>query len=242
MRPAAAVGVDRGLTALVGAGGLERTLFALAAGVDRPVVTATVPVPAFDDRVATVVESDSPLPALRAAGDADWPLALVVGRTDDGSRSRGLPPETVTAVAAGDVAHAVLVVADPCHDSLLAVPDDGDPAIPAVADTVVPVASARAVGAPLDADRVHRPERVADLTGRPVGAPLTAADVATVLTRREGCFCGVPPVADVVPLLTGVDAGRRAAARDVARAALESPLAERVVCLSPDGSVAGVVD
>jgi probable selenium-dependent hydroxylase accessory protein YqeC len=239
MRPAAALGADRGLTALVGAGGLERTLFALAADVDRALVTATAPLSDLDDRVATVVASDSPLPALRAAGSDDWPLGVVAGRSGDDYR--GLPPETVTAVAAEGVADAVVVAADDDRGHLLTAPDDGDPSIPAVADTVVPVASARAVGAPLDGERVRRPERVAGLTGRAVGAPLTAGDVATVLTHREGCFCGVPPAADVVPLLTAVEGGDAAAARDVARAAADAPHVERVVLLSPDRSVVDVV-
>ncbi|MXR22526.1 selenium cofactor biosynthesis protein YqeC, partial [Halobacterium bonnevillei] len=76
---------------------------------------------------------------------------------------------------------------------------------PDCADVVVPIASVRAVGEPLTEAVAHRPERVAELTGRSVGEEIRPADVATVLAHPEGGRKDVPPDASVVPLVNMAD-------------------------------------
>jgi probable selenium-dependent hydroxylase accessory protein YqeC len=70
---------------------------------------------------------------------------------------------------------------------------------------VVPVVGADVFGEPLDADHVHRPERVSALTGAPLGTSITAEIVARVLAHPAGGLKGVPAGARVVALINKVE-------------------------------------
>jgi probable selenium-dependent hydroxylase accessory protein YqeC len=230
-----------GLVCVVGAGGKKTTLYTLAGRLDRAVVTATTRIPAFPEHVARLVETDDPVAALRAAdpGDpADWPLGLAPEWADD-VRYEGYDAETVADIAraaADRGADATLVKADGARSRWLKAPADHEPVIPAVADTVVPIASARVVGEPLDEEHVHRPERVAAVTGRAAGAGLTTDDVATVLASPDGGLRNVPDDATVVALVNMVDDDAlRATAEEIAAGVLaRTDRVDRVVTARMD--------
>jgi probable selenium-dependent hydroxylase accessory protein YqeC len=229
-----------GTTCLVGAGGKKTTLYALADRLDRAVLTATVRIPIFDREVAGVRVTSDPVAALGevdAAGDVDpaaepdadpFPLGLVPERERD-DRYRGYDPAVVDELAA---AHdgPVLVKADGARTRLLKAPDDREPQVPAGADRVIPVASVGAVGEPLTAETVHRPERVAAITDRDVGDEITPELVGRVLADPRGGLKDVPPDATAIPLINAVDDDAdEATARDVARAVHEHADVPRVV-------------
>lgn len=216
-----------GVVAVVGAGGKKSTLYALAAELDRSVLTSTVRIPPFEGHVSRLVVTDSPLDALES--NDRWPLGLVPGRDGDRDRYLGYDTETVDRIAAATDA-PVLVKADGARRRLFKAPADDEPQIPTAANVVVPVASVRAVGEPLDESTVHRPERVATLTGRAVGEPIETGDLVTVLTHTNGGLKGVPADARVTPLLNMVDdADLESVARKVASGLLGHPQIERVV-------------
>ncbi|MEF8757935.1 MAG: selenium cofactor biosynthesis protein YqeC [Halobacteriales archaeon] len=221
----------RGLVAVVGAGGKKTTLYALAERFDRALVTATVRIPIFDAHVSHVAVTDDPATAVEDAERDDWPLGVVPerdrknryrgyetlvvdGLADDvlgGSRSTGRG----SADAVGDPVDSIL--ADGARNRRLKAPDEREPRIPATADTVLPIASARVVGKPLTDDRVHRVDRVASITDRAEGDRIEAADVAAVLASTEGGLKDVPADATVVPVVNMVDTPELAAvAREVA--------------------------
>jgi probable selenium-dependent hydroxylase accessory protein YqeC len=212
-----------GTTCLVGAGGKKTTLYVLADRLDRAVLTATVRIPIFDREVAAVRVTDDPVGALEAAGiktkseaDDAFPLGLVPERERD-DRYRGYDPAIVDDLAA---AHdgPVLVKADGARTRLLKAPDEREPQIPAGADRVIPVASVGAVGEPLTAEVVHRPERVAAITDAEVGDEITPELVGRVLADELGGLKDVPPDATAIPLINAVDdAADEAIARSVAR-------------------------
>jgi len=81
---------------------------------------------------------------------------------------------------------------------------------------VVPVASVGAVGAPLTAETVHRPERVAAITDATVGDEITPELVGRVLAHERGGLKKVPDGATAIPLVNAVDdaADETAAAGD----------------------------
>jgi probable selenium-dependent hydroxylase accessory protein YqeC len=204
------------MLAVVGAGGKKTTLYALADALDRAVVTSTVRIPPFEDRVERLVVTDEPVSAL--AGDI-WPLGIVAA--DEGDRFRGVEPERVDALAA---AHhgPVLVKADGARTRLLKAPDGHEPRIPSEADVVVPIASARVVGSPLTREHVHRPERVASVIGLDLGNEIAAADVATVLASERGGLKDVPGDARVLPTVNMADDGRLVeVAREIADGVLD---------------------
>jgi len=218
-----------GAVAVVGAGGKKSTLYALAAELERVVLTSTVRIPPFDGHVDRLVCTDDPVAAVESAGDGAWPLGLVPGRDGDRDRYLGYDTATVDRLAAATDA-PVLVKGDGARARWLKAPADDEPQVPADASVVVPVASVRSVGEPLSAERVHRPERVAAVTGRESGAEIRPGDVATLLTHEDGGLKRVPDDARVVVLLNMVDdAELEAAAREVADEVLAHPRVDRVV-------------
>jgi probable selenium-dependent hydroxylase accessory protein YqeC len=227
----------------VGAGGKKSTLFALADRLDRPVVTASVRIPIFDDRAAAVRATDDPVAAIADAGEGDWPLGLVAAR-ERADRYLGYDAETVAEIA--DAAPgATLVKADGARLREFKAPGDREPQIPANADVVVPVASAHVVGEPLTEELVHRPEKVAAVTGREVGSEVRPADVAAVLASPAGGLKGVPSGATAVPVVNKVDdEADAAAARAVAREVLRRADVPRVLLtrLIADDPVVEVVE
>ena len=213
---------------VVGAGGKKSTLYALADRLDRAVVTATVRIPIFDDRVAAVRVTRDPVAAVDEATADDWPLGVVPER-DRSDRYLGYDVETVAEVA--DAAPgATLVKADGARLREFKAPGDREPQLPPTADVVVPIASAHVVGEPLSADLVHRPERVAAITGRALGDEIRPADVAAVLASDAGGLKGVPDGATAVPVVNKVDdEADAAAARAVAEGVLDRADVPRVL-------------
>lgn len=210
----AALGIEDGLTCLVGAGGKKTTLYALANRLDEAVVTATVRIPIFDRSVESVFVTSEPRATIRDHA-GPWPIGVVPER--EGDRYTGYDPEIVDDLAA---AHdgPVLVKADGARTREFKAPGDHEPRIPGGVDVVVPVASVDVVGEPLTEERVHRPHRVATLTGLDPGDPVTPATVATVLAHPDGGCKDVPAGATIVPLLNKVDDGDDAAiGRQIAR-------------------------
>jgi probable selenium-dependent hydroxylase accessory protein YqeC len=227
----------------VGAGGKKSTLFALADRLDRPVVTASVRIPIFDDRVAAVRVTEDPVGAIEDADAGDWPLGLVPER-DRSDRYLGYDADVVAEIA--DAAPgATLVKADGARLREFKAPGDREPQVPSNADVVVPIASAHAVGEPLTEELVHRPAEVAAITGREVGDEIQPADVATVLASPAGGLKSVPGGATAIPVVNKVDDEADAdAARAVAREIRHRANVPRVVLtrLIADDPVAEVVE
>ncbi|MFC6754486.1 selenium cofactor biosynthesis protein YqeC [Halorubrum tibetense] len=234
-----------GTTCLVGAGGKKTTLYALANRLERSVVTATVRIPIFDRQVAAVRTTTDPVVALDT--DPPFPLGLVPERERE-DRYLGYDPETVDALGS---AHdgPVLVKADGARTRLLKAPNDREPQVPATADTVVPVASAHAIGEPLTEAVVHRPERVAAITGAAVGDEITPEIVGRVLAHERGGMKRVPGDATAIPLVNMVDdeadeAVARRIAAVVRKEALDRPIDVPRIVLARmrDATVVDVVD
>ena len=105
-----------------------------------------------------------------------------------------------------------------------------EPVIPAETTLVLVLVGADVLGGPLDAEHVHRPERVSALTGAPLGAPVTPAIVAGVLAHAEGGRKGVPAGARLVVLINKMDAlADPAPARETAERLLREPAIEAVL-------------
>ncbi|MFB6184702.1 MAG: selenium cofactor biosynthesis protein YqeC [Haloarculaceae archaeon] len=228
-----------GTVAVVGAGGKKTTMYALADRIDRSVVTATVRIPIFDDHVADVAVTDDPVAAVEEAtveGAATWPLGVVPERERE-DRYLGYDPAVVDDLAAADLADAILVKADGARMRQFKAPGDREPRIPADVDTVIPIASARVVGEPLDDDHVHRPERVAAVADVELDEELRPEHVAAVLASADGGLRDVPAGATVVPLVNMVDdADLATVGREIATGILD-----RVADADRDVSVPRVV-
>jgi probable selenium-dependent hydroxylase accessory protein YqeC len=222
-----ALNAREGLVCFVGAGGKKTTMYTLGARLDQAVLTATVRIPIFDPHVEQVFVTDDPVVALSTV-DA-WPVGVVPCR-DGENRYQGYDPTTVDPIAEDSRARTVLLKADGARTRWLKAPNEHEPQLPESAATVVPIASVRVVGKPLSTDHVHRPERVAELTGRAIGDTLTAEDVATVLGSELGGLKNIPSDAVAIPLVNMVDnASLEADGREIAREILDRADVPRVV-------------
>lgn len=230
-----------GVTAVVGAGGKKSTLYALAGELDRAVLTATVRIPPFEDRVERLELTENPVRAV--SNNERWPLGVVAGRDGDRDRYLGYDTRAIDDLAAATDA-PILVKADGARTRWFKAPAADEPQLPAASDLVVPIASARAVGERIDGEHVHRPERVASLLGRSVGSRIEPSDLVTVLRDERGGMKDVPAEARVVPLINMVDGERlESVAEEVAAGLLADERIERVVLGRMDrGKVVDVVE
>ncbi|MDY6819924.1 MAG: selenium cofactor biosynthesis protein YqeC [Halobacteriales archaeon] len=216
-----------GIVCVVGAGGKKTTMYTLADRLDRAVVTATVRIPIFDEYVARVAVTDDPVETVRTT--EAWPIGVVPERERE-DRYLGYDPSVIDELAGLDEPDAVLVKADGARMRRLKAPDDREPQLPISADTVIPIASAHVVGQPLHDDRVHRVDRVAEITGLSPGETITAADVAAVLASDRGGRKDIPEDATVIPLVNMIDdATLETVGRDIAEAIHARTTVPRVV-------------
>lgn len=124
-----------------------------------------------------------------------------------GQRSKlvGVPASWVDEIIRRLPSLLVLVEADGAARRPLKAPADHEPVIPSATSLVLAVAGLDALGQPLDAQHVHRPERVARLTGLQPGQPITPGAVALSVWHPEGCGRGRPPAARFLPVVNKVD-------------------------------------
>ena len=128
---------------------------------------------------------------------------------------------------------AVVIEADGSRRLPFKAPAAHEPVIPTSTTIVVPVVGLDVVGRPLTAEHVHRPERVAALTGAEIGDPVTPAMIATVLAHPDGGSKAIPASARLVPFLNKAEdeatPGRSAGDRPAAPCAVGVPRVDSVL-------------
>lgn len=215
---------ERELVAFVGAGGKQTAMSALAeAAGDRRVgytTTTHMRPPAFPLVLAREPELRERL------ADSPTPVAFAAERIENPSRAaskvRGYDPAVPDALFESGAFDWLLVKADGARRREFKAPAEHEPPVPSRATTVVVVASAAVLGEPLDESLVHRPERVAALSGLDLGDELTPTAVAAVLADAGGGLKNVPSRSDVVVVLNKADTpDRREGARGVVRSVLD---------------------
>jgi molybdenum cofactor cytidylyltransferase len=212
VRLADALGV-RGddVVALVGGGGKTTAMFRLAREIVEKggyaITTTTTHIFA-----AQIALAPSHVPAAEATREriaaalAAQRHVLVVGDTDAGSgRAGGVSGELFRRLRDWFPDACLLNEADGSRMRPFKAPAEHEPVIPPETTLVVPVVGADVLGQPLDADHVHRPERISALTGAPLGTSITPEIVAGVLAHPAGGLKGVPSGARVVALINKVE-------------------------------------
>jgi molybdenum cofactor cytidylyltransferase len=217
------------VVALVGGGGKTSVMFRLARELTahglRVVTTTTTRI--FVTQMAAapfhlIAQDEDALLAYLPRALQQHGHVLIVGGIDVAqNKAYGIEPTLVERIVALPSVDAVIIEADGARMKPFKAPAQHEPVIPSCTTLVVPMAGIEAVGRPLDAASVHRPERIAALTGAALGDPITPEMVATVLAHPEGGRRGVPPGAGVVPLLNKVETRELATARQVARLLLQ---------------------
>lgn len=197
---------------LIGGGGKTTLMFKLAAAWaargERTICATTtkiwVPKPdqCHDLRVGEFSEILAGLCARPA------PLVTVAGRIENGKCLGFSAEETFSLKTA---CQRLIVEADGSAGRPVKGHAAHEPQIAAGVACVVAVVGGWCVGAPLDAEHVHRPERFSAITGRPMGELVTAADVAGVILGDNGWLGSVPANAAFHVVVNGDDNGLLAA-------------------------------
>jgi len=217
---------DRELVSFVGAGGKKTSMGSLtdqATGIYRVGYTTTTHMPP-PEAYPIVIEGTAEIEAgIEAAVTPSKPIAFAQERVTNPQRVdakvKGFDPETIDSIYDSGRLDWILVKADGARMREFKAPGEGEPAIPSASTVVVPVASAKIIEAELTAETVHRPERVAEITGTEMGATLTPERVGQVIAADTGGLKHVPSDARVVPIINKAD---EEAERRAARQALES--------------------
>ncbi len=134
-------------------------------------------------------------------------VILLTGRIEESGRTAGLDENLMRRVLELADSHRVplLIEADGSRQLPVKAPAAHEPVIPEWVDSVLVVAGLSALGQPLTADWVHRPERFAGLSGLAMGENLTPEALAKVLSHPLGGLKGIPDRARRVLLLNQAD-------------------------------------
>ena len=243
MRLADALGVARDeVVAFVGGGGKTTAMFRLAGEMvetgEHAITTTTTHIFAAQIALAPahVAAAEATQASVSAALSAHGHV-LVIGATDAGSgRAGGVAPDLFRSLRAWCPGVCLLNEADGSRMRPFKAPAAHEPVIPAETTLVVPVVGADVFGKTLDDVNVHRPELVSELSGAPLGAPITPEIVARVLAHPDGGRKGVPAGARVVVLINKVERlPDRAPARETAERLLREPAIHSVVLAAVRG-------
>ncbi len=214
--------------ALVGAGGKTTALFRLARAFEGPViVTASTHLGEWQTALADqhiIVQSEE--------GIANWNeraqgVILFTGPLGDDRRFSGLDNRSLEAVRklADRLDCPLLVEADGARQKPLKAPAEHEPAIPGWVRQVVVCVGLSSLGKPLDAEWVHRPERLIDLVkpGKPkanqTAQTITEETLIKLLLHPQGGLKNIPEGARKIALLNQADdlrlilSGRRIAGK-----------------------------
>lgn len=199
------------IAAIVGAGGKTTTMFALAKALAerglRVVTTKSTnihrPSLARSPKLVVVPPERwrSELPPVLA----EHPVVTVVTAAPTPRRYDGIPPDLAPDLLRASGADVLIVEADGARRRLLKAPAVHEPAMPAGATLVIPVACLAAVGRPLAERHVHRPELAAEILGVDLQTPLTIDHVLKLLLDCRAGGKAAPPTARIWPGLTAAD-------------------------------------
>lgn len=238
------LGARSGVVCLVGAGGKKSTMYRIAAAhTGRVALTSTVHTPPFRKRLAaeSLTAPDAEIESL-VAGSGRRVVAYASPSSKRG-RLAGVDPGRLLRIHESCGFDLTLVKADGARLRWIKAPGEHEPVLPVRFDTLIPLVSVRAVGAPLDEVVAHRPERIARLVGASLGEAITAVHVARLLAHSDGGMKYAERAARVVPVINMVDSDEhRNAARRIAEQLLREPGTPRRVVLARMVAECPVVD
>lgn len=207
----------RRVVAFTGAGGKSTAIGRLASELSEEghvILTSTTK---LEHRQSSLAESHltarepNDLDALGPLLD-EHPSVLVTGEAAVGEpKWAGVDAPTLDALHtfSQEMGCVLLIEADGARGRSLKAPADHEPVVPHYADLVVPVVGLDVIGAPLDEEWVHRPERASSLLGLIEGEAIKPEHVSALLCDPSGGLKGVPEGAEVRVLLNKAETAER---------------------------------
>ena len=226
------------LISLVGGGGKSALLFGLARTASgRIILTTTTRIfAAQTSRAQQSCAYGSPEceAALRAGVDG----LLVIGEIE-GDKAKGVEVEVPGRLLALSGVDWVAVEADGSRMRPAKAPASHEPVMPQETTLLVALAGIDALEGPIE-ETCHRPERVAELIGRPVSASMDPESLARLLSHERGGLKDLPKDARAAIFVNKVESESQwASARALAAEALRSPHVDRVVLGAVEWAGAG---
>ncbi len=197
------------LVTIVGAGGKTTTMYTLASELaqrGKRVITTTTtqiffPKPGETDALIFATET----PILLKKIDAAWQQykrITVTGVPIREDKLGGLQPEQTYELLIKSGTDAVIVEADGARHLMIKAPAEHEPVVPLQTNVALLLMSAAAINRPLSAEIAHRPEYIAQVTGRSLGDLLSPAVIAKLMTSEQGALKRIPETAAAYLLIT----------------------------------------
>ena len=192
-----------GVISLVGAGGKTSLMFRIAreafiAGESVLTTTTTrimVPEKKQSSEIVIAATSKSVLEKAAVLMKTNLHLTAVSAAHHEGDKLVGFESVAIDELQQSGLFRWILVEADGAAKKWIKVPADHEPVIPKCTDRIIGVVGLKAVGKPLTAKWVFRPENFSKLTGLEPGAPVTVESVAISILDPKGILKGAPPQA-----------------------------------------------
>ena len=161
-------------------------------------------------RFVVVRSLEAAVDAVGRALTASEHLTLVSGPDEaDPEKMRGIPPAWIDALAAAFPDTFLVVEGDGSAGKPLKGHLAHEPVVPLSTRLLAPVIGVDALGAPLDAGHVHRPQRIVELTGARPGSPVTNEIIVDLLFHPEGYLQHCPDSCLVLPFINKVETPER---------------------------------
>lgn len=199
------------MVAFVGGGGKTTAMFRLAAEIvasgGQAIVTTTTRIFAAQIKLAPtyLLAAEATTEQIQAQLQVHGQL-LVIGELENSSgKALGVPVEFVAQLRRNFPTVPIIIEADGSRMRPFKVPAAHEPVIPPETTHVILVVGADALGQPLTDEHVHRAELVSQLTGKPLGTPLTPEIIARTLTHANGGLKNVPAQAKVSVLINKME-------------------------------------
>lgn len=184
-----------------------------------------------------ILQGNADLDALEQ--DLPSGVLLFTGPAGDDERTRGLSEPLMERLhqLADLRSLPMLIEADGSRRRPLKAPAAHEPVIPSWARQVAVVAGLSALGKPLNAERVHRPEIFSALSDTPLDAPVTPEGLTRLLLHPQGGLKGIPQGARRLVLLNQADTLEiQGIARRMARSLLQAYAAVVVASIPAQAS------
>lgn len=193
------------VAALCGSGGKTTALFQIARGAlntdrKRVIVASTTHLGVWQ-----VALADHHIAAKDKTGLSNLPsggVILVAGELD-GDRIKPVNETVLYALYERSAEENIplFIEADGSRQKPLKAPAAHEPPIPDFVELVIYVAGMSGLGQPLDDEHVHRAEIFSQLSGLPLGEPVTTGALLAYLTHPQGALKNIPREAKRIVLL-----------------------------------------
>jgi probable selenium-dependent hydroxylase accessory protein YqeC len=229
----------RGVLSLVGGGGKTTVMFRLAEEIPssyRVLVTTTTKIhlPPREKFPCFYIDNEGHGEALTGVIQSGIRPVVARERIED-NKLKGIEPEQLPLLLEKYAVDFILVEADGSRGRSLKGHTAHEPVVPNSTTQLIVVIGADVLGKRLDADHVHRPEIVADLTGQPQGSLIKPDTVASLIKHRWGILRSSPPAAEIIVMINKIDCLK--SLRDVHRIAaliLSDRIRKVVLCSAYD--------